>query len=548
MEGKKPSGNVETVGLNIKSKIDEVVKQANIKNIEQENIVKNRILNVLGSTDTYESIGMKVQGALAQRSKLVTEKGRELYTEVGKYVPKGTKVEMPTLQNTAKVLLERESNLPPTIKNRSVETMLESFSGMAGEEKLPANFAEYSPAMQETIKKEYGVSGAQQYDWQTLQDIRSDLGDKIRSTDPAYNVQMQGEQKMLSNRIAGIYKQLKSSLQTDIDNFFTMNPNKEAKDAYDAANIFWREEKQIFNKPEVIRMMKVNPDKIVDMAIRPNSVVEIKNLKKAVGPQSFDILKQKFVNKLFDKVSRTDFSWEKVASELRRYGNETLTELFTPNELNVLDSTIASGIKRGMVDVTNPFLNKILKYSTPDTIFNLVFHPNNSLNILKVKDVVGNDLFNEAKNVFTQKVLQTNEFGLYRPLKGVKNFSKFSENDLKSIYKPEELSFLKDIIDLSKKSMGAERVAGNPSGTAQSIITFEAGRAILRNPITGSSYWLAPVALAKMYYSKLGRQYFTTGFRMPFNVKGATELYTKILSIAGTDAIEINKNQENIVQ
>ena len=119
-----------------------------------------------------------------------------------------------------------------------------------------------------------------------------------------------------------------------------------------------------------------------------------------------------------------------------------------------------------------------------------------------------------------------------------KRFTSFDDATINAIYSKEEADFLKDLMNYSKLSQGAERIAGNPSGTAQSVITFEAGKAMIKNPVTGTSYWLIPSFLAKAYLSPTMRKWLTTGFKTSENVPKAMEVYTKVLTFGGRDILE----------
>ena len=180
----------------------------------------------------------------------------------------------------------------------------------------------------------------------------------------------------------------------------------------------------------------------------------------------------------------------------------------------------------------------------------MIFHPNNSINIALTKRVIGKDLFNEARTAFTEKILEMNKYGMYSPMTSVKEVSRFDNPTLKAIYSPEELKALNDLVRVSKASYGAERLAGNPSGTAQSVITFQQGRAILKQAAKGRPdkavmIVLTPKGLAKIYLSPLGRKYFTTGFNVPAGTEAATNIGSKLLAIAGKDGYETLSGSED---
>ncbi len=537
-EGAKVYKTPEQVGLDIRYQIDKFVSGIKTGNEQESLMLKNKLLKSLGSDETYESIGMATQEAIAKKSQIVNEKAKELYDTVGNLISGETKIKTSNVQKTANNLLEKELAKPSSLQDKSIIKVLYDLSG---KKNLPEGFESFSSEIQKQIASKLETTESI-YSWQTIQSIRSELNNRIIQNDLAYKTQQAGAQKMLGTTTGGYYKQLRKAVEEDLETYFKETSNREAKDAWEFANAFYKESKRTFNKPSVLRLIRANPDRVVDMAFRPNGVTEIRNIKKILAPQEFNELSKKFTNKLISRASQRDFSWEKVMLEFNKYGEETLSNIYTIPQLKSIRNMIETGIKKDN-PVIDDYLLRVLKFSDSKTIFNTVFRPNSYENVVKIKGLINKDTIKDAKRLLTENILELNEFGVYRPFKATKNISKFDERTLNAIYNKEELEFLKEIISLSKKSFGSERLAGNPSGTAQSIITFQAGRAILKNPVTGLSYFLLPQAMAKIYLSPLARKYFTEGFKLPGNLPRSMENLTKLLSILGRDAIPQESNE-----
>ncbi len=518
--------SLEQVGLDIKSKIDEITMATKGKSEVESVSIKDNILKSLGAKDTYESLGMSAQRTMAKRSQLISEEGEKLYSKVWDSL----KEDIPTsnLQGRADALLRQEIAKPPSLQNKSVMRVLDDLSGSRLKSKF--NIEEFSPEFKEQIEKELSNVVESKLSPRTIQGVRSELNNRIINADLAYKTQQGGEQKMLSSSEGGIYKELRKSLENDINIYLKQSGNEEAKKMWGAAQAFWKEGKQTFNRKAVLKAMQTTPDKVIDMVFTPGSTTSINQIKTAVGNSEFERLAQGFTNRIFEKASKGGFEWSKVSSELDRYGEETLKAIYKPNELNSLHKAISEGVTKDK-PVIDEYFKKILRHASPETIFNVIFKPNNSENIFAVKRAIPEELFQDAKRVLTEKILSINDFGLYRPLPSARGFSKFDEDTLKIIYKPDELKDLKELIQLSKRSLGAEKIAGNPSGTAQSIITFESGRAILRHPLTGWSYVIPPNIMARIYLSDVSRKYFTSGFRLPGNIPQSADLATKLMVI-----------------
>lgn len=537
-EGRTNVKGLEQTGIDIRAKIDEVVSKVKAASEADSLKLKDNLLKLMGSSETYETVGMSAQKTMATRSRAIAEQGEKLYDGVWSKV-KG-EIPLSRFQKVAGEMLDRETAKPASIQKKELIRILEDFSG----KNKAIDLEGYGPEARAQIEAELGSGGPKSYSAKTIQGIRSDLNERIIANDVAFKTQQAGEQKMLSSSEGGIYKRLKASLELDLKEYFRTSGNKEAQEAWDVAQAFWREGKQTFNKPAIIRAMSVNPEKVIDSVFTPGAVTPIRQLKNAIGDAEFEKVKQGFTSKIFDRASKGEFSWDKVSKELDKYGNQTLEQIYSPAEMSAIREVIEIGANTEN-PVINPYLQKLMRYSSPETVFNVVFHPNNSKNIAAIRDIVPKETFQDAKRILTEKILANNEFGIYRPMPSAKNLSKFDDDTLKTIYTKGELQDLKDIVEISKKSYGAEKLGGNPSQTAQSIITFESGKAVLRHPISGSKYLIVPNVMARLYLSETGRRYFTQGFKLPGNLPSSAGLATKLISLIGVDQLEkVDKGEE----
>jgi len=537
-QGRTSPRSLEQSGLDLKNAIDEFVSGVKVKSMGQSTKLKNDLLKSVGSTETYDSLGMSGQQLLATRSQAFSEQGGAYYQHVWDKLPPSDKIPLPRMKETAIRLYKAELDKPVSLRNKPVMSTLSDVADLkaGGVEGLEA----FAPEIRKQIEAQLETSGALSYPAKAIQGMRSELTHRFVAADAAYKTQVKGAQKMLSSPEAGVYKQLRSALEGDLDAYFRETGNAEAKKSWEFAQAFWGAGKQLFGDQTIQKAMRTNPENVIDVVFTPGAITPLNKLKKAVGQEGFDKLTTGFTNKIFDKASRGGFSWEKVAEELDRYGNQTLATIYSPAQLNQLKDVVSQGIKADN-PLINEYMKKILRHSTPETILNVVFRPNNSEAVVQIKNAIPKEIFQDAKRNLTEKMLAVNDYGFYRPLKGSANYSKFDEGTLKAIYTPQESEFLREFMELSKRSLGADKIAGNPSGTAQSIITFESGRAVIRHPSTGIGYVLLPNMLARIYLSNFGRKAFTEGFILPGGIPSSANLFGKIMAIAGQDVEDLKK-------
>jgi len=549
-EGKGTPESVERVGLAIKDKVDKLIQQGEATKTKDVKQIADDLLRKIGSTDTYESLGMKTQELLSKKSAEAVAKKTALYREVGANVPEG-ELPIANLSNTANKFKTEIEKLPT--QSGTLKSILNwvtggaEMGGTVNVQGIETSVKDLPPQMQAFLKEQ---TQAATKDWKTLQGFRQQLNDLIRQEDLSIKMNNPNFKGQLTNE-GRIYKELKKALDRDFEEIAKQSGG-DALDKLKVANAFYKDEyAPVWKNKDIQRLVYSKPETVVDTIFRPNNITEIKTLKKAIGESGYEPLKQKFVSRVIENAEKGEggFSWDKVMSQLEKYRPEELAEMLGQREGRAFLNAVTKGINRESIPVADKFLLGVIKKSTPETVMNMIFHPNNSGNINLVKMTVGNNAFNEAKTAFTAKLLKMSEYGAYRPVPSVRAVSAFDEPTLNAIYSSEERLALDNLMKLSRAASGAERLAGNPSGTAQSVITFQQGRAVLTNmakgrPDIAGAIWFLPKALAKVYLSPVGRKYFTKGLDVPANTELGMNIATKLLSIAGKDALGDNETEE----
>ena len=62
----------------------------------------------------------------------------------------------------------------------------------------------------------------------------------------------------------------------------------------DIANEFWSKGKKVYESPIIQKILRTNPENLVDIIIKPKSGTDIKTFKSAVGNNGFELLKKGF--------------------------------------------------------------------------------------------------------------------------------------------------------------------------------------------------------------------------------------------------------------
>ncbi len=559
--GKGTPESVENVGLKIKAVIENMVGGKEALKNQQTRELADSLLKKMGSTDTYESLGMKTQEILNQRSAQAVAKKNALYAEVGTSIPPGSQ-ETPALTKAAE---QARQSMGKALKpDSTLRTILNKIAGEAPEtppivnvQGIETKVAELPPQMRTWLSQEEAASaGAPTRDWNTLQQWRTELSSLIKNEDlaiknnnPAFKGQLSPEGR--------IYKQLRSALDQDLENIAAQS-GTDALDKLKLANAFYKDEyAPIWKNKDIQRLAYSKPETVVDTIFRPGNVTVINTAKKALGDQGFQPLKQKFVSKLLDAAAKGgEFSWDKLVNEAQKYGTETLHTIFTPQEWQSLTTYISKGLRQEAMPVADRFLLDVVKKSTPEQVVNIMFTKNNSRNIGLMKGILPKETFDEARAIWLSKnLLKESSHGLYQPITSATQISRMDAPTMRAMFNPEERQFIDRMFQVSKSAENVERLSGNPSGTAQAVITFEAGRMILsglggltvgmatgdvaqagKAAATIAGITLAPQAMAKLYLSPVGRKLIVQGLKLPAGTPQTAALATKLMAIVGKNA------------
>ena len=110
---------------------------------------------------------------------------------------------------------------------------------------------------------------------------------------------------------------------------------------------------------------------------------------------------------------------------------------------------------------------------------------------------------------------------------------KYGNETLSALFNQKELYSINQLRHLSMFVQKAERMAGNPSGTAQNVAAIGMGALMIRHPIRGTLYALTSKMAARLYLSPIGRKWLTEGLRTPAGVTNALNVHGKLLEAAG---------------
>lgn len=535
---------VEVLGQKIQDEVNKFLAQYKSINEGQLNNLRDNVLKKIGSTESFDTLGKKAQEAIATRSKSVYDTAGELYSGVGTMIPEGTSIRPENMRTIAEQLLASESKKPVSLQNPTIQKMLRDLSGANDE--LMQEISAYPEAARNQIIAKMKAEGQGGFDWKTIQSIRSELNSRIAQSDAAIKTS-QPNAKFQSSPEAGIYKQLRKALDTDIQEFATAQGG-EVKGAFDLANAFYKEGKLTYNSPVIRRLINTNPEKVVDAVFRPKGGFEIDAIRKSIGNEVFNKTMKPAITKRL--LGEGTFSPQELSSKLKSYGDEVLSKVYNANEIKMIKELAEDGkIQMETTLIGHPFLKTLAK-ERPDVVVDSILGSADKLpgikmvlkNTALIRTVVPKDTFLSLQREMSDRIFKLNQLtGQVQPEKLSKTIQTY-DRVLKLFYPPEQVQWLRDISKTTKLMASAEKQAANPSGTAQNVITWGTWGAIINNPIKGIFTGIfTPQVMARFYLSPQGRKLFTNALQTPANSGEGAALFTKIMEIAGTEQIEKGK-------
>lgn len=112
--------------------------------------------------------------------------------------------------------------------------------------------------------------------------------------------------------------------------------------------------------------------------------------------------------------------------------------------------------------INNKLVRKLSKAPESD-VAKIVFGPGRPEDILVAKASMGEEGFAAIKKQYFNDLLESKNIG--------RELDKLEPKFLQMAFRPEELEALKKLDSIKKVSLGAEKIAGNPSGTGQTVGT-----------------------------------------------------------------------------
>lgn len=543
-KGNMTAAQLTDISKNIHKEVTNYLKtRTNLKGAGLERL-RGRVMARLGTDESAYNVGMSVQEKIAYNSERVRVQKDEMYSKVGEYLPEGD-FETPNLNAVAKKLIAETKKLPekaPTWLNWSTGEVGIKPKLMKQLESLPAQVREEILAQ---MKAEAPDLFTRRLDWSDMQAARRILGDRARgenlSAKKGMNIALQTTPE------GRIYYALKQALEKDM-RLIAESSGSKAKETLDLADAFFKENVQGVFRADVIRKIAASdPGKVIDVAFKPNAIRDLNIVKKALGRNQFLELRNGFTKRI---LGEGEFDSKFLKRNLNRYGNDFLSNVYLKPELDYLNKIAKQGENLLSVKLPSDKIIKTIGNTYPDTVADAVIgaieaKPQSHIvyrNVKALRRVLSQEQFEGLGDLFMSKLFRLNQTSdLLSPVTFAKTVSKYDQRGvLRSFFPYQKVEQLRNLAEVGKQLNYVEAVAGNPSGTGQTIMTWGSLGMMFRNPVKGTMIVITPRLMSKFWYSDFGIKYLTDGFKLPASSEAGMALATKISLILNSESEDKN--------
>ncbi len=511
--------------------------------------IRDRTLNLLGTSKLRFITGEEIQIALKPRSKRAQARVTEKFNRFWELVRPDEEIADNAAQIIAREILEEDVEVPirntflrrivKKIAKRPVETEDELAKLGLSQDIL----ARQTPEIQQQLLQEAGlvevVPTAKAFDLR-----RKALNEVIREEDFATKSGIPGF-KGQNTMDGGRASRLKAALDQDLATF-SESRGGEVLERFNEALAVAGRFKRLYGSPEMRRIITADPGKVLDTIVQTDKVNEWRVFKKAADADSIEKIKQSFVAKLIGPDDAIDPKF--VASQMKRYQPGILNEVLGEGTVKSLKNISKRVDAINQLSIQDPLFKTIARRD-PGQVFGTIIKRGSprvlsavdASNIQRINKLEAEGILDEVglerlKARYLEELFTFNKQDRLPPQSVVRNITEFGSRTKERLLNVDEIADLEIINRIAKAARGAERLAGNPSGTAQNIMSFSSAGMILRHPIkNGFGLILVPQVAASVYLSPAGRKLLVEGFTTPRGTIRAAEIFTRLAAIVGSD-------------
>lgn len=536
------------IGQRIQDLIDRNLDKIGVRQGEIRDTARDTLLQSAGSPLTYRELGEQTQKAITEKYQGLKDV-EDLAWEAAKGAVSPDARVTPTALPTVATRIEKDYENLPAFTDENLLGKLKNAKGSGNKrydaivEKVRKDIpAGLPPALRQKLIDEQVAASGEKPGWtvKDLTTLRSELS--ALAAEHHSGIQRGAIQKGSSDTYGKIYNELKAAIDEDID-VFGRAQGSDVADLFAAARATTGTRKGLFNAkehPGVARAIKTDPATIAGALIKPGTAAGYTELHALVGPEASQPVKQAFTNQLLGVGGKEADGLPGLRRRLDQYGRQTIEEVYTPQEVKNLYHLADQSTWMKHSPIGNPFFRELQK-TAPREVANVILgHPNLTAKYLRQYPHQRGEL----RAAFVESIHPNQETPF--PTQMLKHLNAYPADVQTQLFSQAEIREFYDLANIVDRTKGTVKLAENPSGTAQNLVTFATGGAILKHPITMAPTILTTSMLTKLYLSKAGRKYLLEGLVTPTSSSRSTYIMSQIFGVAGVDMARDLEDQQRI--
>jgi hypothetical protein len=180
----------------------------------------------------------------------------------------------------------------------------------------------------------------------------------------------------------------------------------------------------------------------------------------------------------------------------------------------------------------------VIDNADPQTIMDIFLKPNNVPNINLLKQAAGESGMKPLKQAWAERLFSKGEEQSFSPEKLVKAWDNYDHGTLKAFLSDREYAGMKQLVDVSRMTGTAEKIAGNPSGTAQVGGVLHTIARGIAHPILTTVELIGTNKFANLYFNNPKfRELMIRGVKPSATVNEVNTIAGRMLAVAGYKAV-----------
>lgn len=560
------NGNdIEQLGLDIKNHADNFVQKLGTVNKDAMIAMKNKLLQKVGSSTTYDDLDISAKQAVQQYQQNLAQRTKAAYTAVSARMPNTTIVPQNTLDAANEILRTQDtlaSKNPALIKAAKFftqsadttaipETVKQAYQGAIQSNNVPTKTlleGEFPGLLNPQTEKSYQEMNDNLHDFNAKKYAQTD------DAHGAYQITNDGRQ----------WGNLSDALQKDMGNLVSASDNPELTAAHNIANGLFKQKMALFDDPAFKMINDKYPGAVSSTILKSGNAELINRYKALTGPGLFNKAKDRLTNDVLGISGPDTMIGEDIRKNVRNLG-DAATSIYAPQELQHFQN-IAKAIDTRAGATTeilnNPYLKKMVSdqaTTVPSGIAKALVTPQNSGAAPAIAGLLGDDAKTKVANAFLPHFLSSNQQGDFLPQTFAKEFDTYGRKTVESWYGKSTADDLENLANVGRRMKGLQQsmsVGGIPMKPMMGLYAAESMlhdvTHVATNPNSPAAYMhlagesafiLGTRQMAKLYATPEGRNLFIQSLTTPQGSKRAGQIAGRIAGILGNETIKSAQGQ-----